>query len=376
MRLGAMLSAGVLASGCMLTLTTDNSQGEGQTQSSEASCTNPPPPPQFANALCLCEDLAAVGSGLTTAPMKGTAANVGVNGITNVVGQDHIDGSLVAYGGLSGVGDLAVRDDALTTKDVQGVGTIDVGGDLSVGGNLSGVGQLTVGGTLRVAGSTMLVGQSVVATGPYSPPSGPPCGCDPSSLIDVPAIVAAAANGQATHLTNVGQQALTLQSGSYYWTGADSVGTLQITIAGAVKIYVQGDLNSVGSESFTLSQGATLDLYVSGNVSTVGEIAAGNASDFRLYVGGTGSMVMSVGSAQVQGDIYAPTAEVDLVGDTRLDGSLFAKRLSGVGSLDIRYSAPAGQPPPSCDGGTGGGADAGSSSSADAGGAIGSGGNQ
>ncbi len=330
----------------------------GAASQSVGSCPPSPAPGLFADALCLCGNLASVGTALVTQSANGGAASVGVNGHSDIVGDDQIGGSFVAYAGASGVGSVTVHDDLMTTGDLAGVGRVDVGHDLSVGGNLADVGVLSVGGSLRVQGQRVGLGLSTVqATGPYQAPAGPPCACDGSTFLDVAARVAAAkgmndnaAHGLATSLAVVGKNEVTLTTGSYYFDHVETVGLLHFTIDGVVALYIDGSLDAVGAENVALKPGATLDLYVSGAVRTVGKLDLGSdPSAVRLYIGGGGGgALVTVGEQTLSAAIYAPTARVAFVGDTTIHGALFAHDLDGVGRLAIDYSAPQAPAPGQC----------------------------
>lgn len=362
--LGAILSLALVGCG---------GAGPGSSDSPLGSCPPSPAPGLFANALCLCGDLASVGASITTSSPAG-AASVGVNGRSAIVGDDHVGGSFAAYGGVAGTGRLHVDDDLTTPANVTGVGLLSVGHDLSVGGDLTGVGELAVGGTLRVAGARQTLGLAqVAATGAYSAPAGPPCPCDGSTFIDVAAHVAAAkakndngAHGLPTSLAAVGAESVTLPTGSYYFDHVETVGRAHFVVDGVVALYLDGSLDAVGDELVELKPNATLDLWVAGAVRTVGRLAfGGDPSAVRLYVGGAGGgAVLSVGLQELSGAIYAPTARVAFVGDTTIHGALFAHDLDGVGLFSIDYAAPQAPPPAQCggnsDGGTGGGTPTGS----------------
>jgi hypothetical protein len=320
------------------------------------SCPPSPAPSLFANALCLCGDFASVGTTLTTAAPTG-AASVGVNGRSDVVGLDDVGGSWTAYGGMSGVGSARVRDDLATVGDIAGVGRVDVGHDLSVGGSLADVGQLAVGGTLRVQGQERVLGLAQVqATGAYAAPAGPPCPCDGSTFIDVSARVAAAkakndngAHGLPTSMVTVGPSDVVLTTGSYYFDHVATVGHSRFVVDGIVALYLDGSLDVVGRELVELKPNAQLDLWVSGAVATVGQLELGtDPSALRLYVGGAGGALLSVGQQSIAGAIYAPTAEITFVGDTAIHGALFGRDLAGVGRLTLDYASPQPPPPSQC----------------------------
>ncbi|HEX5057792.1 MAG TPA: hypothetical protein VFV99_00470, partial [Kofleriaceae bacterium] len=211
-----------------------------------------------------------------------------------------------------------------------------------------------VGGDERILGLS-----SVAARGQLPAPAGPPCNCDPSTFFDVGAAVAAAkqATNGASSWTHIGIQDLHLTGGNYYVTAADVVGLTAIHVDAPSSVFVDGSLRQVGAELWKLAPGATLDLFVSGNVASVGALVAGNPADptaFRLYVGGSGDTVVgSVGAALFFGSIYAPRSAIAYVGDAQIVGSIFAKTIKGVGVLTLEYRDPI-APPTSCDPPTGG----------------------
>lgn len=360
-------SFALVAPGCSLRAGNSGSAGA---ETRAATC---PPPDTFDGALCVCEDFNHVGR-LSVVPGPAGVGRVGVNGFTRFVNQTRAAGSWIAYAGFDAVSDTAIEQDLSTAADASWVGAVSVGGDLSVGGDARGVGELEVDGTLRVAGQESLLGPAeVTARGDFSPMAGPPCGCDPSTFFDVGAAVAAArtandnaAAGLPTRLSTLGESEVQLATGSYYFEDAVTVGRTRFDITGPVSLFVDGALDAVGLESFHLEPGATLDLFVAGGVRTVGVLDAGDAADpgaFRLYLGGTDPVMLSVGQQDFEGAIYAPQATLAYVGDTRVIGSLFARQLDGVGELTIGYGGPGEVDPPSCQpppgGGGGGEADAG-----------------
>ena len=136
-----LMSALLALAGCGL------SNPEGQTRRSRepiVSCPTSPAKEVFAAALCLCGDYQAVGEG---AWVQGGPA--GINGVVDVVGKHQFSGDVVAFGGVSGVGDLTVGGSLATAGRVEGVGDVRVTGDLSAGSGVSNVGRLEVKGTLR-----------------------------------------------------------------------------------------------------------------------------------------------------------------------------------------------------------------------------------
>lgn len=350
------LAIAALCAGCAGTAATHQ-------QAQSVTC---PPPSLFGNGVCTCKDFTGTGE-LHVMPGPGGAGSIGVNGRTTLTGLSEISGSLVTMGGVIAAG-CVVGDSLITPGDVQFAGAAKIGADAVIGGNLFGAGELDVDGTLEVGGSSQLAGGSQInARAPYQAPSAmPPCGCDPTTFFDVGAAVAAArqaANGKDSW-TSVGKAEIRLTTGSYYIGSSALVGQAQIVIDGNVSVFVDGSLATVGSAQWQFSPGAQLDLYVSGDVASVGQLVAGDPAaptSFRLYVGGSGTTALAaVGQTAFYGDVYAPLADVSYTGDTKIVGSIFAASIIGTGRLEIDYGDST-APPSSCTpptGGTGTGGDA------------------
>jgi hypothetical protein len=312
----------------------------------------------FANAVCVCHGLTNAGSLRTHAP-PGGAASVGVNQGSSAATGSQIEGGYVPYAGLDVAGELDVRDGLLTTGSLGGAGTLKVGGDLSVGGSLVFAGSLQLGGKLRSASPPVAVpGISQAPTAAYVAPAGPPCACDPESLLPIAQGVAAAAsnNDNAAHGLSddaadlLGSGSLTLVTGSYYFKNAERVGASTIVIDGAVTLYLDGSTVSVGEHQIQLTAGSSLDLYVSGQLVTAGTIALGDPShpqNFRLFVGGAGSMLVTAGAQSFAGLVYAPQADIAFAGGTVVEGAVFARSLTWAGALDVTYAS-GGTPSTAC----------------------------
>lgn len=346
-----MLAKTALATALITTTIGCTDLSEPRQRAQALSCPTTPSPDLLDLSLCICEDFDDVGV-LEVGPIDpATPAAVGINGAARFVNDAIIDGALSAHLGIDGVGDVDVSGDVQTGSNAGFVGDFSAGGDMEVGGDLHAVGQFAVGGALRVGGETSLLGISQVgATEPLAAAPGAPCDCDPASFFDVAAEVAAAAGandnaaaGLPLELSQIGASEIVLGSGSYYFTDVASVGALRIVADGTVAIYIDGDLATVGADSFELTDGSTLDLYVAGTVATVGNVAFGSERDpaaFRLYIGGEGSANLAVGNQDFHGAIYAPEAALAYVGDTSITGAVFTRSIDGVGALRIGHAAP------------------------------------
>lgn len=334
---------GALLPGC-----TSHGPTLGATQQGVLTCPTTPAPKLFDNALCVCTDLHLVGSAVSTRQVGAKAASVGVNGLAHLVGDSRVEGDFVAKAGLAGVGDLSTTGDIRTAGGFDTVGTVHAGKDLWVGGDLAKVGELIVDGVLRLAGSDRSVGERKLGgTGAYSAVA-EPCGCDGAGMFDVSKAVADAKSkndnakvGLAQALQSVGDSIVELPTGVYYLDSIDAIGRHRLEITGAVALYVGGDIEFVGEQTFALGgTGASLDLYVAGSVHGTGSLALGDAADagpVRIYIGGPHTVLAQVGEQEYRGLLYAPTANVHWVGETRVRGAIFARSLDGVGDLTIEY---------------------------------------
>jgi choice-of-anchor A domain-containing protein len=305
-----------------------------------------PAPALFAKAaVCVCGDMSHAGR-LVTRGIGGDAADVAVLGDFSAASGTRIDGSLRVGGDVSFAGDLRVADHLYSAGDVSGAGDFSVGGDLGAKRGLSGAGSLTVGGQLRAGDVSFAGDQRVGQRGAFVDPGAAPCGCDAASRYDVAGAVAAAklqndnvrAGLPLDASALVGTSSVTLKSGRYYLSNAQAVGKLTLNVEGAVQLYLEGDIGAVGEGQVKLAKGATLDLFVDGKLTTVGEATFGDPSRpeaFRLYVGGKNAAITFAGKAGFHGLVYAPEADLSFAGEARIQGGLVAKHVSYAGELTV-----------------------------------------
>ncbi len=331
-------------------------EGDAGSFGAIAPCTASPAPAVFGNALCLCGDLHDVGN-LKVTGTAGNLGSIGVNGTSYVINHTDIDGSWGSAKGFSAIGDVHVKKNFYTAGNVDIAGNLDVTGNVEVGGNVSGLGRLAVGGELRAKGDDTLIGrEKIAARGAYTTPLNPPCACDGSNFFDVSKAIADAkvtndnaAKGVASTLAGIGAATLKLQSGRYFFDNVAQIGLQKLQVEGAVSIYIEGSLEGIGADIFQLAPGATLDLYVSKTIRTVGYVNLGDKTDpgaLRIYLGGDDAVSLSIGAQIFHGTLYAPRAKIIYIGYTIIEGGLFAKELVGVGDLEIRAARP--KPPTGC----------------------------
>ncbi len=319
-----------------------------------ATCDAEPAPEDdaFGTALCLCGNLDLVGSGVVSRSSSGLLGadhgfgHIGINGSLESVGGFEVDGSLDLAHGFNSVGDITVAGDLFTGDGVDLVGSGEIGQDAWIDGDLSVVGDAAIGGDLYLSGDLSAVGDVTYGVGHRGfAYGGPPCGCDPGQLLDVDAIVSAHAadNDNALLPEVVGSTALTLTEGDYYFgSSSELVGSASIEVQGAVAVYIDGDIDSVGELNITIAEGGELELWVTGSIHSVGNVnlgpqTAASPRTFRLFMGGSGDGVSTVGDARFVGAIYAPEVDIDFVGGLEVVGSLFANNLDGTGDLVLTY---------------------------------------
>jgi hypothetical protein len=265
-----------------------------------------------------------------------------------------VSGSWISYGAVDAVGSGEIEGQLSSAGSVSVTGQLHVSHDLSVGGDLSGSGSLTVDGALRLGGQDQMSAPVRTAShGAYTAVT-PPCPCGDQQRFDVAAQVAGAKaqNDNAAHAVPAaldGAAPVSLSSGRYYFSSARTLGAGQVKVDGAVAIYIDGSVESIGSDAIELAPGATLDLYIAGSLHSVGTMRIGDAaspSAFRLYVGG--AELVALGSQIFNGAIYAPNAVISYTGSTIVRGGIFADQLNGLGSIQIDPARPVAPPPSSC----------------------------
>jgi hypothetical protein len=301
---------------------TNSSGGGTNSGGGSSSCAPSSPGALFSDALCLCGGLHDIGNLIVDGA-------VGVNRVSRLANHTGISDSFSVGEDLDAAGDLSVQN------------------DLSVAGDLLGIGRVAVGGVLRIRGADDMIGwQQAGSRGSFSATQ-PPCSCD--MPFNVAAAVALAKSSSATTVLSnspsatIGIDPITLASGTYFSADAATLGYQQLHVTGAVSLFVDGTLDEIGADRIVIDPGASLDLYVSAGVNTVGYAGLGDQTapaSFRLYVGGSAPVTLSVGAQWFHGSIYAPQANIVYVGDTHVAGGLFAHELVGTGQLVISGALP------------------------------------
>lgn len=317
-------------------------------------------PPQtedrvFGHALCLCGELADVGQGLRTRSFSRTFGDqpghghVGINGKMDVIGYARVGGDLDVGDRVGGIGKITAEGDFQSGGELGGIGSYAIFGDARVNGNVGGAGYVKILGDLYTNGAVQTLGYVDYGAlgGSFNYAAGyTPCGCQDRDIIDVAGEVAAARSRNDNGLLpngGIGAREVVLREGDYYFETADAlIGAGRIDVEGRVRLFVNGDIDTLGHLELNLAQYAELELWVSGSVKTVGNIRFAREEDararaFKLYIGGPEAALLQVGNAKFYGAIYAPRADIGFVGNLQIFGAVFANNIRGAGNLDIFY---------------------------------------
>ena len=311
----------------------------------------------FERAVCLCEGLDDIGNGLSTESLatflghgpSPHRASVGINGAVAAIGNLIVDGTLQVGQSLSVIGNVRAKDALIVQENVTNAGRIKVDGDARIGGDLSGAGYfktdqgLQVGGNLIYVGALFYESLQREALGPEDKP----CACGPDQVIDVARIVAGRKNAQPLPLpSGVGHDRITLKSGEYYTKDDSSfLGNSILEVKGSVRLFVDADVRLIGNRLIHLAKDAQLDLYIAGSVESVGNFMA-NFPDqetasraVRIYIGGSNPVNLTVvGNEIFYGALYAPTADVQFIGNLMVFGAVFARSIRGFGNVMVVYN--------------------------------------
>jgi hypothetical protein len=130
-------------------------------------------------------------------------------------------------------------------------------------------------------------------------------------------------------------------NGDYAALNGWTVGSgANLYITGKTRFYVKGPFRVSGTGKITIANGASLELYVDGDMDIAGGgIVNGTqvASACALYgLPGCTSLRYS-GNAELHAKIYAPQATLEMVGTTDFSGSIVANSISFKGTPRIHY---------------------------------------
>lgn len=308
----------------------------------------------FLFAMCSCTDL-TVNNTLDTdsinsnnGPTKLAGGSVGVNGNYSTSAPNNIGGAVLVGGTLTAQNSYDVLQDLTCNGDAHIGAPATAESDAYLGGDVIGPPHdLHVLGKLHTpkSGNVAQVSSDGGFTiGAVNIP--PPCDC--SAPVDIAGIVAAfkATNDNVTNgifpdaLTAKPEypKDLTLPCGRYYLSGVNVNQTVSVHLTGRTVLAIEGDIVVSGPFSIDLAPGASLDLFVTGNVNFMNTSAIGNVASpasTRAYIGG--SQVVLAGPLSLAGNVYLPNAQFHATNDLEMWGAIFSKSILTDGHVKVHY---------------------------------------
>jgi hypothetical protein len=114
----------------------------------------------------------------------------------------------------------------------------------------------------------------------------------------------------------------------------------RVRVTGHAVLLVHGDISFTGgTDVLDIAPGASLKVYCSGASATFGKIVNANspAASFLYYGLPSNTKVELSGSAQITGAIYAPSADIRLIGGAELSGAIIGNSCTMTGHSQIHY---------------------------------------
>lgn len=326
---------------------------------SSQGCDSQIVPQTFRDAICSCTDVITSGALSTDSfdsslgpyvpaipPAPG--GSVGTDRILSCTPSIDIGGSLIVGGPTSIVG--TIREDLRAGGPLTLPSKLDVMGNAWLADSLSVLGEFRVGGDLRQAvdparssvGNIIVNGQDVREPVSFETP----CACADGETLDVAMLASAAkarnhndeAGFDSAALQNLlSDQTVDLPCGRLFVPSISlAAGNLTLKASGRTALFVEADLSVLGTLNLDVAADAELDIFVGANVWIAGLYDVGDqAGRVRLYVGG--SIVSIAGGVELFGSLYAPHAQVSLVGAGVIYGSIFAGGLSALSTVAVHY---------------------------------------
>lgn len=317
--------------------------------SEDAPCLEDLAKKTFKFALCSCTDIDVANLLQTSAVDSGSgdtllAGSVGANGDLSSVNTIDVSGSLWV-GGATSSGNSATVAQNLRTGGVAEFGRLDAGRHAFASTDLSAFPSGTIAQDLFIAPGATVDGIDVGGDVHEVPvPAPEPCDCDdvvPFGAI-VDAFEAQNDNDELGIATSYDETSVDLElpCGRYFFTGLRAGNSVRIRLTGRTVIAIGGDVVANNSLSIELAEGASLDMFVDGEIQLGNSFVAGLASSpvaTRIYSSGSG---ISLGnSILLHGNVYMPNSPLSLGNSAIVNGALFAQDVEIANSALITYDA-------------------------------------
>jgi hypothetical protein len=191
-----------------------------------------------------------------------------------------------------------------------------VSGDCAVAGRIDLLGLSVANTLVQPAGAPFVVVDAMIGmTQAQQVLVPPPCPCGESERIDIAQVARDVLEG----------------------AGASSDCDGGVGLAPGDALFVEGDLHREEGLSLQPAAPAELALVVEGNVRIEGPLTLGDASaatTVDLLVGGSGTIRLA-GGGEIHGVLYAPQAELVLLGPLTVHGAVFVARVSADADAEL-----------------------------------------
>jgi hypothetical protein len=131
-----------------------------------------------------------------------------------------------------------------------------------------------------------------------------------------------------------------LESGDYYLNSLNLNSTKRMIITGKVRLWVPGPVSVSSAAQIIIAKGGSIEWYAGGDV-YIGGIGLVNtpglAKNFTLFGLNGCTSVTYAGSSAFTGTIYAPNADVKMIGNGEASGAFVGKTFKITGSMNLHY---------------------------------------
>jgi hypothetical protein len=238
---------------------------------------------------------------VVTDPFANAAHGVSSVSLVGNATTDSYDSRNGAYGG----GNVHQHGDV--SSDATAPGTISLNGNSSIHGNA----QIGSGG--NVSSGIQATGHATI-TGTQSTESG-------AWNVPLSTIPQGVTNQGALSLS--GNSSRTLSTGTYWFTSISIAGNARLTVSGAVKIYVTGSID-IGGNGIATANNLPPNLLIYGTVDP--NNSANKTTSVSIHGNGT-----------FYGSVYAPAANISVVGNGANYGALTGNTVSINGNGSFHY---------------------------------------
>ena len=133
---------------------------------------------------------------------------------------------------------------------------------------------------------------------------------------------------------------MTVPGGTYRVSSVNLTGQNVVTIGGNVTLIVDGTFKTAGQSKLLINEGASLTLYVAGNIDMAGQgIVNQNQKPDKVLVYGTETCtdVKLAGQSVLYAALYTPKAVATFTGQADIFGSVVTKKITVTGQGSIHY---------------------------------------